>query len=379
MSIRPLCVLVVLAVSMLSTFGPASAQSTWGVVPKPIFELGAESEDTLETFGEVRGVTRLPNGDVVIADIQAFSLRIFTAAGVFRRSVGRRGDGPGEFQAIMKLYRCGDSLFVQEWGEPLMKVFHNNGSFGRNATFLSPQKAGGTGYSTSCNPNRIFINSGWEVAKDRKVGPFRATIPFWLNDADGKVLRVLAESPGNERLGLTGPGGRLGGSGPMPLGRLSVVAIGSARAYVGTADSFAINVFDLNGRSLPSLRLSPVDVRTTPADIAEFVRSDTAGHSKGAIERSLKMFAELKWPATLPTYSALVVDSEDHLWVQRFPRAREAVAHWAVFTPNGKEIAKVDLPRDLVVAEIGKDYVLGVAKLPPDGVDHVRVYRLMRR
>ena len=370
---------LVLALLALAPGSAAAAQATWGVAPRPIFDLGAESDDTLETFGEVRGATRLPNGDVVIADIKAFALRYFTSAGVHRRSVGRSGEGPGEFQSIMRLYRCGDSLFVQEWGQPLLKVFHSNGTFSRNVTLLSPQKAGGYGYSTACNRNGVFINSGWENPKDRRVGPFRGVIPFWLNNPDGAVRHVLAELPGNERLGMRRGDGTVGGTGPLPLGRLSVVAIGRARAYVGTADSFAIHVFDLSGKQLPSLTLSRVDMRTTPVDIAEFIRSDTAGRSKAWIERSLKVAAEMRWPATLPPYAAMLVDSEDHLWVQRFPRARESMAHWVVFSPAGVEVAKIALPRDLSVVEIGREYVLGIAKVLPDGVDHVRAYRLLRR
>ena len=143
-------------------------QSRWSIDPKATFDLGAESLDTLDTFADVRGVTRLASGDVVVADNKYLTLRYFTADGKFRRSVGRRGEGPGEFRSIIRMLRCGDSLFVREWSEPLWHVFHVNGTFKRNMTFVTPQVKWPTPYSTSCNSRGLFISNGWENSKDWK-------------------------------------------------------------------------------------------------------------------------------------------------------------------------------------------------------------------
>lgn len=375
MTVRPGCLVALCLLALPQT---AVSQVRWSVDAKPTFDLGAESDDTLDTFALIRGVTRLATGEIVVADGRYFTLRYFGANGVFRRSVGRRGDGPGEFQSITRMLRCGDSLFIFRSNDPLVQVFHVNGTFKRNMQLATPQPQWSTPHTTSCNDQGHFLSYGWENSKDRKAGTFRSVIPFWFNTADGKLTKVIAELLGSERFGQTRQDGSLGGSGPLPLGKLSVIAIGHDRAYVGTADSFAIHVFDLNGKPLAMIRKPRMDLKTTPADIARYIRLDTTGRSPTTIRSRLAQSKQVKWPATLPAYSAFVVDSDDNLWVQSFPRASEATSRWTVFSPRGLEVARIELPLDLAVKEIGRDYVLGVALEPPDDVQHVKVYRLRR-
>lgn len=355
-----------------------TVQAVWTVDSKPIFDVGAENEDTLDTFGEVMGVARLPSGEVVVADRKAFSLRYFTPTGQYRRAVGRHGEGPGEFsQGLLRLLHCGDSLFVMEWNFRL-QVFSQNGVFKRTA-MLAPPRPGESPYNVACNPAGLLLSYGWEKRGDAKPGTFRPMVPFWIANPDGTIHAQLGFHPGSERFGDM-VDGRLGGSGPLPLGKQPVVAIGRNRAYIGTADSFAIEVYGLDGRRTGTIIKSGIDLRTTRADIEHFLMVDTAGKPEDSKARTMKRYAtNVTYPKTIPAYSALVVDSDDNLWVERYPRAAETAAHWSVFSSAGVEIARIDLPSNFNVAEIGRDYVLGVSIELPDGVHHVKEFRLHRR
>jgi hypothetical protein len=354
-----------------------TVQATWTVDSKPIFHVGAESEDTLDTFGAVMGVTRLPSGEVVVADRKAFALRYFTPSGQYRRAVGRRGEGPGEFsQSILRLLHCGDSLFVMEWNHRL-QVFSQNGGFKRTA-ILAPPRPGESPHNVVCNPSGLFFSHGWEKGDEAKPGTFRPSVPFWIANPDGTIHSQLGFHPGSERFGDMHDG-RLGGSGPLPLGKQPVIAIGRNRAYIGTADSFAIEVYGMDGRRTGTILKSGIDLQTTRADIEHFLMVDTAGKPEDSKTRTMKRYAtSVTYPKTIPAYSALVVDSDDNLWVERYPRAAETAAHWVVFAPTGVEIARVDLPSNFNVAEIGRDFVLGVSIELPDGVHHVKEFRLRR-
>jgi hypothetical protein len=106
---------------------------------------------------------------------------------------------------------------------------------------------------------------------------------------------------------------------------------------------------------------------------------DTAGKPEDIKMAAMKRYAaSVTYPKTIPAYAALLIDSDDNLWVERYPRAAETAAHWLVFSPTGVEIARVDLPSDFKVAEIGREYVPGVSIEPPDGVHHVKEFRLRR-
>lgn len=59
---------------------------------------GLDGPDSL-TFARIAGIVPLGDDRLLIADTGAEALRIYTLDGVFVRSVGRRGEGPGEFRS----------------------------------------------------------------------------------------------------------------------------------------------------------------------------------------------------------------------------------------------------------------------------------------
>ena len=359
--------------------GARRSSGAWRIDSKPIFDVGAETGDMLDTFGEVVGAARVPNGDIVVADAKYYSLRYFAPDGKFRREVGRKGDGPGEFQSIMRMIRCGDSLYVQERGTSVWSVFGATGMFKRKYLPVLPSAHDRIPYDTRCTAAGLLIHDGWENPADRKPGVFRSKIPFWIANSDGSIRARLGDFPSGERFGTVSQDTRrLNGTGPLPLGKQPVLAIGRTRAYVGTADSFAINVFTIDGKPLGMIRKPNVNLRTTPSDIQRFIALDTAGKPEDLKAHLLRDYKEITFPRTIPAYRNLVVDSDDDLWVERYPGGSEVASHWVVFSPTGTELAQVELPLNLTVQEIGHDYVLGIAAEPPDGVHHVKMFRLMR-
>ena len=79
-------------------------------MPNPLIVIGAGEEGG---FGRISGVIRLGDGTIAAADAFARTVRFFDEAGVEIGSAGRRGEGPGEFEAIGKIWTSGtDSLAV---------------------------------------------------------------------------------------------------------------------------------------------------------------------------------------------------------------------------------------------------------------------------
>lgn len=116
----------------------ARAQSpTWRLDPKPILVLGKANGDEAEAFAAIPGATRLPNGNVLVADRGEFSLHLYSAAGNEVRKFGRKGKGPGDFAYLARLYRCGALVLADDIDGSLISVYSTDGALMRTFRFSS--------------------------------------------------------------------------------------------------------------------------------------------------------------------------------------------------------------------------------------------------
>ena len=88
-------------------------------------------------------------------------------------------------------------------------------------------------------------------------------------------------------------------------------------------------------------------------------------------------YDKLPLPELKPVFSRLLVDDEGWLWAGLY-RSDRRVLRWLVFDPKGEGFGSVDLPRNLDVRQIGRDFVLGVWR-DELGVNYVRRHALSGR
>lgn len=357
---------------LMALAGSASAQlREFGVSVTPILTIGNNEGDESTSFASVDGTTRLPDGRIVVGDRGAYSIHIFSPQGKLVKQLGRSGSGPGEMLYLASFYRCGDEIFAYDIKNGYrMTLFSLDLAYKREFRFGGPK--GGPPYATACNANQKFIQVGWENHSEMKAGVFRTDVDFWLSRADDKVELTLGKFPGSERWGMPG------GTRPLPFGKQPVVAIGATRAYIGTADNSDIMVFDLAGKRVGLLQDNSPAVPVTTEDVEKEIAL-TPGNNSAATQKRLALaYAEMKLPKTMPAYGAFVVDALDNLWVQSYKRATARQVRWTVYAPDGKLLARVQLPTDLTVHEIGRDYILGRYQDVDEAIPQVRLYRLTR-
>lgn len=98
----------------------------------PDLEIGVLEGDERYTFQDVTGLLPRPSGGVVVADGGTSELTLYAPDGTFVRRWGGRGEGPGEFRMLSRVYPWpGDSLAALDGSTDRLSVFDSAGSFGR--------------------------------------------------------------------------------------------------------------------------------------------------------------------------------------------------------------------------------------------------------
>jgi hypothetical protein len=310
------------------------------------------------------GATVLSNGNLVVLDQWGASVRFFDPSGELIRSVGREGQGPGEFRAPTWLGHCGpDEVFVWDGMQGRITVIDSAGSVVR---VYSPAKDPSF---LRCSRAGRFAVFGTEVDPPQSVS---------MGDA-------FTQQPAAPLRFESTNGDSIGGVGIVPmgetwiLGRITQFAISEDRLYVGTADSARVDAYDLDGTRLRSLPLAITPRAPTEANVEQWlevqwqaIQSDTEYRRWGK-EMTRK---NSKVPENLPLYTALAVDPEGLLWVV-LSSPGDGETRFQVVDPNGPILGEFRIPRDLELFEVGSDYVLGRIYDTND-VPGIALYRFRR-
>lgn len=99
---------------------------------EPLLQIGVVEGDERYTFARIAGVLRRPDGGIAVSDAGSIQISLYDAEGAFVRRWGSRGEGPGELQALSRIYaHGGDSILAADPWAGRISVFGADGEFGR--------------------------------------------------------------------------------------------------------------------------------------------------------------------------------------------------------------------------------------------------------
>src|SRR5690606_7044206 len=182
------------------------AAANWRIDSVPLVAIGDNEADSVPLIGFAIGVTAIGDSQLLVVDRDYHRLTFFDTDGRLVRTVGREGDGPGEFRFLARFARCGDSLVVQDIERDSWLVIGQDGEVARQFKPATPANARfGTPYVSTCNQAGAFLYGGWDSLPhmDRPTRA-RGAVPYWLTDRSGKLTVELGNWPGSERLLMPG-------------------------------------------------------------------------------------------------------------------------------------------------------------------------------
>ena len=98
------------------TSDPLNSGTYCTLSEEAVFSVGTIEGDEAYMFNQVRSVARLSEGAIAVVDGSSHEVRVFDEAGAHLRSMGGRGEGPGEFQGPWLLWVLpGDTLWVGDY------------------------------------------------------------------------------------------------------------------------------------------------------------------------------------------------------------------------------------------------------------------------
>lgn len=74
--------------------------------------IGVELGDSNLVMGTIAGAQFLPNGNIAIADLTKVKVNVYTPEGEYVATVGREGQGPGEYQLLTAFCITADGSFI---------------------------------------------------------------------------------------------------------------------------------------------------------------------------------------------------------------------------------------------------------------------------
>ena len=332
---------------------------------------------------EVTGIA-ITERHVVIAQESEGTLRFYDRTGTLEKTVGGRGEGPGEYGGLDWMRRTGDHLFAYDrYGREVSRYSLDGQLLGTVA--LSPPEEYQPGLSAlGVFPDGSVLADKWYLNWPTDPAVARAPVALLLFDEEGGFVHRLLEMAGPEvwyePVGTTGMRQML-----RFFGRISHAAVVDSVFVVLENDSYDIPVYGPDGVVLDTLRPAvaqePTPLTRSRADFTQQVVLDSwdaeLGAGRGEVEQSL---AAMGPPEHLPPYGWLSLVSPHHspmtaadglVWALRYgglPREDGGVdgPEWFVLKPGVGQIATLSSPDNVVLVDVAGDLAAVVRRTDLD-------------
>jgi len=349
-----------------------------------VLRIGGDARPETQFAAGVQTV-RMPTGEIVVASHRARELLLFSPSGAYLRHLGRPGGGPGEFESpFLRLTRVADTVFVLETppGKSQVHAF----TVGRGFAHRTPISATGAGLNGAplarTSSGAILASvGGWRIISNFTPGAVIHDTANLVLITSGDSSRAVAlgrfESTLRFGYALASSPGRTGIA-TYTLGPALVTGASGDRVWIGDSGTGQIRILSATGESLATITV-PVPQRAFSRAALDAARRDALAAAANDDERAMYEVLYLRslLPRTAPVFTRFVSGIEGEVWVELFDENQAAPKRFVVLDRDGRLRARVSLPTNARVEDVGRDFVLGVLT-DGNGEEFVVQYRLER-
>lgn len=335
----------------------------------PSVDLGRADVDGPEQFYNVQGIHVDDARNIWVANRGSNELRMFHPDGSHWKTVGRPGDGPGEFRQIRLLggYRDG-RIALWDDGNPRLTLVTDDGELDSLVTVTSG--------ATVPRADAVIDDDALLVRFPQVIAAGSIAPGTALADTFA-LFRYDVESNNATRLAsVSGPvwiwTGRF--QVPVPFTIKAAVAVdGTGALHIADGPIFRIRLIE-DGTVKESYGVDREPRPVTDSDRAAYRSLIEANLTDSTTATAyLSGLRHGALPSRLPAYSQLLIDSDGRTWALIYSADPLAGGSWDVYDPDRHYLGTVTTPPGLIVSAIAGQSIAGIWR-DEFGVEHVRLY-----
>ena len=349
--------------------GPAM----WRLASNVLASAGGTQTDPLY---RVAGVA-ISEDHVVVAEASTGSLRFYTHAGRLDKTVGREGEGPGEYRNMGWMHRVRDEIHVYDRSSNSVNVYSLDGSRVRSIAVRPHDELPLTSVVGSFADGSLLakaVDNPMYVPDEAETR--RLPMTLVRHDSEGASATRLIDMVGSEM--YYEPWGR-GGVQQMSrlFGRATGVAVVDSIFVVTDNDSYAISVYGRDGAQLETLMPDPVPPLTPlkQSDI-EWAREGVLAGADERVEGFVEGMFRAGFPDHLPPYGWFTLErahrpplivADGFVFALRYGGIESgsgeiAGPEWFVFRPGEGHVATLTSRDDVRLLDLKGDLAAVVRK-----------------
>lgn len=308
------------------------------------------------TLFRIEDLDRMEDGRLVVLNRGSQELLVFGRDGEFLQSIGRRGEGPGEFMDPVELDFVGaDSIVVWDWGLGRLALFGPDGLHARSV-MLQPPVANPTGRVGVLGREGIVLGSHDFRPPGTQLTPqFMEVLRY---DWDGRLVDKPATLPYGEMGSVDRESSMVGR--PLFQSR-GVFSTHGDLLYTADGSSPEVRVHRA-GRLESIVRWEPGDLSVRQEDVEAYRTAyledlEGAGAWAPILRKRLDAFPPKD---TFPAVMEIQIDDQGRMWVRTFARPRATDTVWLGFAETGAFVCSLSVPRAITVFRFDSAAVVGV-------------------
>ena len=352
----------------------------WTLSVEPSLSIGEDGTPAGE-FVRVSTAVPLLGSEIAVVDVGAKEIRVFSGDGVHLRTLGRSGEGPGEFAGISWVQLSNDTLVVYDLGQRRITLL---GLDGAALATIRPQPEGSQGFGM---PRARAPSGDWVIAVNIALasapqgaglpsGLMRDSLGIGLLPASGAgPISFFSRLVTQPILGIPEIG--IGMMAPL-FAAPQIVLVGENIAVLDPENG-TLSWYNTVGELETTAALG-VPRRAMTGAWLDSTRDARLAEGVDQRQRTITeaIFATSAAPAEFPVFRSALADGADQLWLEEWQHPLPTAGRYLVIGPDGSWRASVQMPERFTPTAIGTDWVLGIHR-DEDGLQRVMRYGLDRR